>query len=350
MVGGRRRERRGSRLVSVEEYARTVAPKVALHYKEIFQFGLLYARALLRRPSSKQRPRPTDLLPANADETAQDIAAEAFKKLLSGERQDWDGNPETLRQAVGKCIKTILSARLKRDDNLYTTYIQDAQLDWFYGEAQRDDPYLEPLEEHANRHAKARVIRHLLPTEGYREEAEVLRSMIVNRAVNIDVIAELTGMSAEQVSRAFVRLAAYMQTDEFAGRLSEVFVEFTPIPVSQEIQQLAISLEKSLVASDRVARAFGLSTEQLAETVGLKREAFREKRRLAAKTARRVKEMLEIIARVSGWAGGKDQAMIWYRAQPIPAFGGRTAESLVKSGQASALRDYLDHISMGGFA
>jgi hypothetical protein len=60
--------------------------------------------------------------------------------------------------------------------------------------------------------------------------------------------------------------------------------------------------------------------------------------------------MLEIIARVSGWAGGRNQAMVWYRAQPIPAFGGRTAESLVKSGQASALRDYLDHIAMGGFA
>ncbi len=42
--------------------------------------------------------------------------------------------------------------------------------------------------------------------------------------------------------------------------------------------------------------------------------------------------------------------MAWYRAQPIAAFGGRTAESLVKTGQASALRDYLDHIAMGGFA
>ena len=60
--------------------------------------------------------------------------------------------------------------------------------------------------------------------------------------------------------------------------------------------------------------------------------------------------MLEIVSRISTWAGGKDQAMAWYRAQPIAAFGGRTAEALVKSGQAAALRDYLDHLAMGGFA
>ena len=58
----------------------------------------------------------------------------------------------------------------------------------------------------------------------------------------------------------------------------------------------------------------------------------------------------EIIGRVADWAGGKDQAMAWYRAEPIPAFGGRTAESLVKEGKAAAVRDYLDHVAVGGFA
>ena len=60
--------------------------------------------------------------------------------------------------------------------------------------------------------------------------------------------------------------------------------------------------------------------------------------------------MLVILWRIGGWAGGGAQAMSWYRAEPIPAFGGRTAEALVKSGDAAALRDYLDHIAMGGFA
>jgi predicted NUDIX family NTP pyrophosphohydrolase len=64
----------------------------------------------------------------------------------------------------------------------------------------------------------------------------------------------------------------------------------------------------------------------------------------------RLCEMNEILTRVAGWAGGPAQAMAWYRAEPIPAFGGRTAEALVKSGQAGPLRDYLDSIALGGFA
>ena len=106
-----------------------------------------------------------------------------------------------------------------------------------------------------------------------------------------------------------------------------------------------------MVEMDRVAASFGMSKLQLAETTGLGAQAlYKADRSRAAKTQSRVKEMLEIVSRISDWAGGKERAMAWYRAQPIAAFGGRTAESLVKSGQASALRDYLDHIGMGGFA
>jgi hypothetical protein len=105
------------------------------------------------------------------------------------------------------------------------------------------------------------------------------------------------------------------------------------------------------IEAAEVAETFGMSIGQLAETVGLPREAvYKSERARAGKTQSRMREMLEIINRVSEWAGGQQQAMAWYRAQPIPAFGGRTAESLVKSGQAGALRDYLDHIALGGFA
>jgi hypothetical protein len=95
----------------------------------------------------------------------------------------------------------------------------------------------------------------------------------------------------------------------------------------------------------------GLSKKQLAETIGLRPEALYKSGRLkAARTVSRLAEMAEILTRVSGWAGGRQQAIAWYRGEPIPAFGDRTAESLVKSGHASALRDYLDSIAMGGFA
>lgn len=102
---------------------------------------------------------------------------------------------------------------------------------------------------------------------------------------------------------------------------------------------------------DRLADGFGMSKTQLAETAGIPREnLFRAGRSRTAKTQGRLREMLEIVSRVAEWAGSKEQAMAWYRAQPLPAFGGRTAEALVKDGKAGAVRDYLDHMALGGFA
>ena len=108
---------------------------------------------------------------------------------------------------------------------------------------------------------------------------------------------------------------------------------------------------KGFVIVDRVADRFGMSKQQFAETIGVKPETvYRATRASAPKTQARATEMLEIVGRIAGWAGGEKQAMAWYRAEPIAAFGGRTAESLVKEGKAAAVRDYLDHIATGGFA
>jgi hypothetical protein len=109
--------------------------------------------------------------------------------------------------------------------------------------------------------------------------------------------------------------------------------------------------DRGEVSVDRVADWAGVSKARLAETVGLSAEALhRADRSGAAKTQSRMKEMLEIVARVADWAGGAQQAMTWYRAEPLPAFGGRTAEALVKDGRAGAVRDFLDHVAQGGFA
>jgi hypothetical protein len=58
----------------------------------------------------------------------------------------------------------------------------------------------------------------------------------------------------------------------------------------------------------------------------------------------------EILSRVQAWAGGAAGALAWYRTEPIPAFGGQTAEALVSAGEAAAVRDYLDHLATGGYA
>lgn len=105
------------------------------------------------------------------------------------------------------------------------------------------------------------------------------------------------------------------------------------------------------VIVDDVVDVFGLSKLQIARSLGLPKEAVHKRARLgAAKTQQRLREMLEIVNRVSDWSGGKLQAMAWYRSQSIPALGDQTAEALVKAGKADVVREYLDGIALGGFA
>ncbi len=108
---------------------------------------------------------------------------------------------------------------------------------------------------------------------------------------------------------------------------------------------------KGVVVVDAFARNLALDKKQLAETAGLPVEAiYKAARAKAPKTQSRLREMIEILTRVEDWAGGMPQALVWYRSEPIPGFGGQTPEALVKDGRAGALRDYLDHLATGGFA
>ncbi|MHB1284528.1 MAG: antitoxin Xre/MbcA/ParS toxin-binding domain-containing protein [Metallibacterium scheffleri] len=105
------------------------------------------------------------------------------------------------------------------------------------------------------------------------------------------------------------------------------------------------------VVVERLVDGTGFTKKNLAGTLGISMDAMYRADRVNSPTTQvRMREMLEILGRIADWAGGEAQAMAWYRGQPIPAFGGRTAESLVKSNQAGPLRDYLDHMAMGGFA
>jgi Protein of unknown function (DUF2384) len=122
-------------------------------------------------------------------------------------------------------------------------------------------------------------------------------------------------------------------------------------PISVGLAEAAGSGFADDLDQERLASRFGVSQRDIAETAGLSVSATYRKSRMASAAAQaRLAEMSEILTRITAWAGGGRQAMAWYRAEPIPAFGGRTAESLVKSGDATALRDYLDHLALGGFA
>ncbi len=78
---------------------------------------------------------------------------------------------------------------------------------------------------------------------------------------------------------------------------------------------ISLTDDHGSVKVDEVAEVFSMSKAQLADTAGLARQVFQKpRRRDGPKAQSRVREMLEIITLVQGWAGGAARAMTWHLA------------------------------------
>ncbi|MDX5298055.1 MAG: XRE family transcriptional regulator [Gammaproteobacteria bacterium] len=114
--------------------------------------------------------------------------------------------------------------------------------------------------------------------------------------------------------------------------------------------QDVISTE-GLVSTDRLADRLHITKQELATATGLSKDAVTKTARAnSSSTQRRLRETVEIINRILPWAGSLTGAFAWYRSQPLPSLGDKTAEELVKEGQVEMLRRYLSRIADGGYA
>lgn len=101
-------------------------------------------------------------------------------------------------------------------------------------------------------------------------------------------------------------------------------------------------------APRRIAEAFRTTSEEVAKTAGLGKDAVQRKDRVRSdKTQRRLREMLEIVNKVEPRFGSALIAYAWYRSEPLPGFSGQTAMQLVRSGRADEVLDYIDAIDAG---
>lgn len=109
------------------------------------------------------------------------------------------------------------------------------------------------------------------------------------------------------------------------------------------------SMAAGALSPDLIALLLRTTKEELAATAGLSRDAVARKARIQGRgTQMRLRAMLEILSRVEPWAGSPLAA--WYRSEPLPGFADRTAEMLVRDGEAEAVRASLDEVALGGFA
>lgn len=57
-----------------------------------------------------------------------------------------------------------------------------------------------------------------------------------------------------------------------------------------------------------------------------------------------------ILSRASDMSGGLARAVLWFRHQPIAAFGHKRAADIVRAGEADALLAWLDGLEDGAYA
>ena len=117
------------------------------------------------------------------------------------------------------------------------------------------------------------------------------------------------------------------------------------------IMGLAAYSDHGLFAPNKIAKAFRTTSEEIARTVGLGKDAVQRKDRVRSdKTQRRLREMVEIVNKVESRFGSALMAYAWYRSEPLPGFSGQTAMQLVRDGRAGEVIDFIDAVDAGVYA
>lgn len=111
---------------------------------------------------------------------------------------------------------------------------------------------------------------------------------------------------------------------------------------------LAQYSDNGIFAPRKIASALRTTSEEVARSAGLGKDAVQRKDRLVTdKTQRRLREMMEIVNKVEPRFGSALMAYAWYRSEPLPGFSGRTAMQLVREGRAGEVLDYIDAVDAG---
>ncbi len=106
--------------------------------------------------------------------------------------------------------------------------------------------------------------------------------------------------------------------------------------------------EDGFFAPRKMADVFRTTSEDIARTAGLGKDAVQRKERVRSdKTQRRLREMAEVLNKVEPRFGSALMAYAWYRSEPLTGFSGHTAMQLVRHGRADEVLDYVDAVDAG---
>ena len=113
---------------------------------------------------------------------------------------------------------------------------------------------------------------------------------------------------------------------------------------------LGVVSENGLFAPRLIARELRTTVDEISQTTGLGRDALARSSRVGnPKTQKRLREMIEILSRVSPRCGSDLLAYAWYRSVVLPGYG-VTPMQLVRDGRAAEVHTHLDRVDAGIYA
>jgi hypothetical protein len=122
------------------------------------------------------------------------------------------------------------------------------------------------------------------------------------------------------------------------------------IGVDIEVKAMGIAqyADEGLFSPRKIANVLRTTSEEIARTAGLGKDAIQRKDRIRSdRTQRRLREMTEVVNKVEPRFGSALMAYAWYRSEPLPGFSGMTAMQLVREGRADEVLDYIDAVDAG---
>lgn len=103
------------------------------------------------------------------------------------------------------------------------------------------------------------------------------------------------------------------------------------------------------LSARHLAEGLGLTLTELAGLAGVARNTLTA-RASARKVDQALSPLVRIIALASEMAGDASRAAIWFKHQPIPGWGGKTAYDLVRERKADKVMAYLEAVRAGVYA
>ena len=111
---------------------------------------------------------------------------------------------------------------------------------------------------------------------------------------------------------------------------------------------LADYADHGLFAPGKIAAAWRTTGAEVAASAGLGRDAVQRRERVGSThVQRRLRQMVEIVNKVEPRFGSALMAYAWYRSEPLPGLGGRTAMRMVQDGHADEVLALIDAVDAG---